>query len=164
MVSIDLDDVLTLAQTVAIIAALLVTLYFSQRQVRASSVDLETRVLNDVDDKFHHIAQMFIERPELIRLVYTRSPTDAQNPSTPVTYYIMFFCAHIFHMRQRRVLADNEWAGWHAWMENAFRYGSLGDQWRRQEMAQWFDPEFRAFVDRELLPLAPGPSPTGRAA
>lgn len=44
----------------AIIAALLVTLYFARRQIQALGVDLETRVLNDLDEKFHRIGEIFI--------------------------------------------------------------------------------------------------------
>jgi hypothetical protein len=163
MADLGFSDLLTLVQTIAIIAALLVTLYFSQRQIRTLGVDLETRVLNDVDEKFHNIAEMFIVRPELTRLVY-QTP-EVVSAETPVAYYMMFFCAHVFHMRQRGVLADNEWTGWLQWMRNAFQYGTISGVWNHQVMAQWFDPAFRSFVETELLPAsakgsnAPGGAP-----
>jgi hypothetical protein len=140
---------LAVAQTVAIIGALVLTLYFSQKQVKAQAADLETRVLNDLDEKAHHLVEIFVQKPELIRIIYN-TPTGV-TPEVPASYYVQFMCSHIYHMRQRGILGDNEWAGWLAWMKNAFRYGTIGDHWKEEEMAGWFDPAFRDFVDRELL-------------
>ena len=164
MVSFDLDQLLTLVQTIAIIAALVVTLYFSQRQVQAFSVDLESRVLNDIDEKFHHLAETFITSPTMVRTIYEGE--GREDPATPVEYYVVSFCAHIFHMRQRHLISDNEWAGGRAWIQNAFRFGSIGTDWRKKQMDIWFDPQFRKFVERELepevvaRPAAPHPAAT----
>jgi hypothetical protein len=149
MVSFGLSELLTLVQTIAIIAALLVTLYFSQRQIRAMRVDLETRVLNDVDEKFHHIAEMFIERPELNRIVY-QGPSGG-GPEIPAAAYILYFCAHIFHMRQRGILSDNEWDGWLRWMHTSFQFGTIATMWKEHAVEEWFDPAFRRFVEHELV-------------
>jgi hypothetical protein len=37
--------------------------------VQSLSVDIETKILNDLDDKIHGITQMVVERPELIRVI-----------------------------------------------------------------------------------------------
>jgi hypothetical protein len=155
MASFDPSELLTLVQTIAIIAALVATLYFSQRQIRALRVDLETRVLNDVDEKFHHIAEMFVERPDLNKIIY-QGPSIG-GPEIPAAAYILYFCAHIFHMRQRGILADNDWAGWLRWMQTAFRFGTLGSMWKAHAVEQWFDPAFREFVEHRLLE-SPAPS------
>jgi hypothetical protein len=42
---------LSIAQTIGIIGTLLLTLYFSKREVRGISVDIETKVLSDLDEK-----------------------------------------------------------------------------------------------------------------
>jgi hypothetical protein len=149
MSSLDFSDLLSLAQTVAIIGALLITLYFSRRQIATMEVDLETRVLNDLDEKFHRMGEMFIERPQLVSTIYTSRAT--LGPEVPFAYYVMAFCAHIFHMRERHILQDNEWAGWLAWMQNAFRHGNVGRYWKDGDMGTWFDPAFRDFVDQQLL-------------
>ncbi|MCI4331332.1 MAG: hypothetical protein L3K19_05740 [Thermoplasmata archaeon] len=160
MSDLGFADLLTVVQTIAIISALLVTLYFSRRQMQAFTVDLETRVLNDLDEKFHRIGEIFIERPELVQSIYRTS--EKVGPEVPFAYYVLFFCSHIFHMRQRGILRDNEWAGWLQWMRNVFQLGSLGRSWRETGMGAWVDPEFRGFVERELL--APqGGTPAGPA-
>jgi hypothetical protein len=153
MSDLGLSDLLQLVQTTAIIAALLITLYFSRRQVKAFATDLETRVLNDIYEKFQGVGEVFLQRPELIRSIY-QAP-EGVTTETGFSYYLLFFCAHIFHMRQRAVLADNEWTGWLQWMKNAFRYGTIGTSWTATQMESWFDPEFRDFVKRELLVEGP---------
>ena len=158
------SDALTLAQTIAIISALLVTLYFSRRQAQAFAVDLETRVLNDIDEKFHRIGEIFVESPELVRTIY-RTDT-VPGPEIPFSYYLVFFCSHIFHMRERKILGDNEWAGWLSWMRNAFQFGTIGEYWKTGNVGAWIDPAFRKFVEEQLLggtPIAwPEGPPTGR--
>ncbi len=66
-------------------------------------------------------------------------------------FYVMFFCSHCYHMRQRGILSDNDWAGWLQWTKNAFRSGRLGKYWKEAEMQAWVDPAFRDFVNREIL-------------
>ena len=64
MASLDFSDTLSLAQTIAIIATLLMTLYFSRRQLKSLSLDMETRVLNDLDEKLHNMGSMFSRKSE----------------------------------------------------------------------------------------------------
>ncbi len=155
MAGLDLGDLLTLVQTIAIIVALLTTLYFSRRQVQAFAVDLETRALNDIDDKFQRLTELFAERPQLVDVI---AKGEGRGAEEPVAYYILSFCAHIFRLRSRGILGDNEWTGWRAWMQNAFRLGSIGRLWKAEQIGRWFDPAFRSFVERELLPVAPAAS------
>jgi hypothetical protein len=121
--------------------------------MKAYETDRETRVLNDLDEKFHRIGEIFIGRPELIATIY-QTPTKPR-PEVPFHYYPLFFCAHIYRMRERGIRKDNEWAGWLGWMRNAFQYGTVRSAWRETGMDTCVDPAFRAFVDRELAPRAP---------
>jgi hypothetical protein len=66
---------------------------------------------------------------------------------------ILFTFAYVFHMRQRKVLNDNEWVGWLRWMKSSFAQGEIMEIWQRTiEMEKWFDPTFQEFVNRELIP------------
>jgi hypothetical protein len=146
-------DLLSIVQTIAIIAALLISLYFSRKQIQALSMDIESRVLNDIDEKFHRMGEIFIEKPDLIRVIW--STPDTLGAEVPLAYYIVFFCAHIFHVRQRGILKDNEWAGWLQWMRTAFRAGDLGRLWKDGRIGDWIDPDFRRFVEMEVLTQTP---------
>src|SRR5579862_8618044 len=107
MATLDFSDALSLAQTIAIIATLLMTLYFSRRQLRALSLDMETRVLNDLDEKLHNKSSLFMQNPQLIKTIYD-APTEV-TADVPFAYNILFICAHAYHMRERKILGENEW-------------------------------------------------------
>lgn len=155
MLDLGVSDLLSLVQTTAIIAALLITLYFSRKQIQALATDLESRVLNDLDEKFHRLGEIFVEHPELVRTIY-QTP-EAMGPEVPLAYFVVFFCAHAYHMRQRGILQDNEWTGWKTWMENAFKYGTIRRDWVEGGIREVIDPAFREFVEKEILtqPVAP---------
>lgn len=98
-------------------------------------------MLNEVSDLYHsytNIKNIFV---------------DASSPEVAYSYDILFTFAHVFHMRQRKVLKDNEWTCWLRWMKSAFEHGSIMEIWQSTiEMEKWFDPAFQEFVDKELIP------------
>jgi hypothetical protein len=92
------------------------------------------------------------------------APTDkgdkqklmANSPEVAYAYDILFTFAHVFHMRKRKVLSDNEWTGWLRCMKSAFEQGEIMQIWKSTiEMEKWFDPAFQQFVDMELIPRTP---------
>jgi len=66
---IGFSDMLSIAQTIGIVGTMVLTLYFSKRQIQALSSDQETRVLNDLDEKFHNIAMLIMHESLIIYLV-----------------------------------------------------------------------------------------------
>lgn len=69
MTEIGLAEYFGMGEAIGIIATLFVILYFSKRQMQTLSVDIETKVLNDLDLRMAGITEMGIKRPELIRVV-----------------------------------------------------------------------------------------------
>ena len=60
---------------------------------------------------------------------------------------LLYMCSHAFHMRQRNVLSNNEWAGWLQWMKTAFDEGEIHDYWKNSIQPQkGFDPAFISFI------------------
>ena len=151
MVDVGFPELLTLVQTVAIIAAIVIAVYFSRRQIEALENDLEARVMNDLDEKLHRIGEIFMEKPEFVRVLNDVPAASGGGAEVAFAFYVMFFCSHCYHMRQRGILSDNDWAGWLQWTKNAFRSGRLGKYWKEAEMQAWVDPAFREFVNREIL-------------
>ncbi len=98
---------------------------------------------------------MFMQDPELLNVV-VKPPPSGFSRLEPAAYYTFSICAHAYHMRERKVLGENEWAGWLQWMKNAFHQGTLVKYWKEERMDEWFDPAFRKFVNKELIP----PNPT----
>ena len=153
MVLIGLSDTLSLAQSIGIVGTMILTLFFSKRQIRALSSDQETRVLNDLDEKFHSMAMLAMEDPSIIRVMDNR-PSTIDYPDKKemaFSFYILWICAHAYAMRQRRVLDDNEWAGWLQWMRNCFRRGIIGEIWKQIESDKWSNPAFQQFINTEIV-------------
>jgi hypothetical protein len=69
MAELGIAEYFGMAEALGIIATLFVVLYFSRKQMQSLSVDIETKVLSDLDEKMHGLTQMAVERPELIRII-----------------------------------------------------------------------------------------------
>jgi hypothetical protein len=124
MSEIGLAEYFGMGEAVGIIVTLFVILYFSRKQIQSLSVDIETRLESDA------------------------------SPEIAYAYHILYTFAHVFHLRQRKVLSDNEWTGWLRWMNSVFEQGTIKEIWKGNiEMEKWFDPAFQEFIDKELIPM-----------
>ena len=118
--------------------------------MRNLSVNIETKVLNDLDEKTHGLAEMLVHRPELVKLLNKKHQSN-QTPELVFAYYILFTYSYAFHMRQRKILSDNEWAGWLRWMKTTFDEGTIREYWEKTiGPEKWFDPAFQDFIDKEI--------------
>jgi hypothetical protein len=153
LVEVGLEQYFGMGEAIGIIATMFVVLYFSRKQMQALSVDIETKVLSDLDLRLREITHLMIDRPELIKVV-SKVESDWSS-DVAYSYHILFTFAHVLHMRERNVLSDNEWTGWLRWMKSAFEQGTIKDIWKNKiEMEKWFDPAFQEFVDKELVSLS----------
>ena len=152
MSEIGLVEIFGMAEAIALIGTLFVILYFSRKQAQSLSVDIETKVLNDLAERMHAQVEILIGRPQLTKVL---SKVDEQSPELAYAYDILFTFAHAFHMRQRKVLNDNEWTGWVRWYKSAFKEGRLMEIWQTTiEMDKWFDPAFHDFINTEIVPVS----------
>jgi hypothetical protein len=149
MAELSLVDYFVMGEAVGIVATLFVAFYYSRKQMQKLSVDLETKVLNDLNDKLHGIAELALARPEIGELLDRESANMSTKESAAM--YILYVYALGFHMRRRGVLRDNEWAGWMGLIRSAFRKGTIGEYWKTVEPENWFDPEFQDFINNEIL-------------
>jgi hypothetical protein len=69
MVELGFSDMLSVAQTVGIVGTMVLTLYFLKRQIQSLPVDVESIVLNDLEEKSHRMGEMIIERPQLGKVI-----------------------------------------------------------------------------------------------
>jgi hypothetical protein len=69
MVELGFGDALSLAQTIGIIGTMVLTLYFSKRQIQSMSIDQQTKVLNDLDEKVHKMAELVLECPSIQKVI-----------------------------------------------------------------------------------------------
>lgn len=145
-----MSELISLAEAAGIVSTLFVIYHFSRKETRHLSVDIETKVLSGLDEKLHSTVEMLVHKPELIKVL--DNDGSGRTAEQAFAYYILFMCAHAFHMRQRKVLSDNEWAGWQRWIGSAFEKGTIRQHWERGvEPEKWFDPAFQDFIDNEII-------------
>ena len=143
------DYYFIMGEAVGIVATLFVSFYYSRKQMKKLSIDIETKILNDMDEKIHELTRMGVERPELIKVV--NKVDGYQSADVAYAYHILYTFAHFYHMRQRGVVSDNEWTGWVRWIKNAFIHGTLKEIWEKNvEVEKWFDPAFQDFINKEV--------------
>jgi hypothetical protein len=149
MAELGLAEYFGMGEALGIIATLFVILYFSRKQMQSLSVDVQTKVLNDLDEKVRKMAEIIIENPSMQKVIYKlEKPSD----ELAFAYYILFICSHAYAMRQRKVLNDHEWTGWLQWMRNCFKYGTIGEQWKQIQTERWLNPDFENFLNEEIMP------------
>lgn len=151
MVEIGLVEIIGMGGALGIIGSMFIVLYFSRKQAQGFKLDIETKVINDLDEKVRKMAEIIIEKPSLQKVMYK---LDKPSEELAFAFYILFISSHAYAMRQRKVLNDNEWTKWLGWMRNSFKYGTISEHWKQTESEHWFDPSFQAFVNKELIPGA----------
>jgi hypothetical protein len=149
MVEVGIAEYFGIGEALGIIGTMFVVLYFSRKQMQSLSVDVQTKVLNDLDEKVRKMAEIIIEKPSMQKVIY-----KLEKPSEELAfaYYILFICSHAYAMHQRKVLIDDEWTGWLHWMKNCFKYGTVGEQWKQIQSEGWLNPDFENFVNKEIMP------------
>ena len=149
MVEVGIAEYFGIGEALGIIGTMFVVLYFSRKHMQRLTVDVQTKVLNDLDEKVRKMAEIIIEKPSMQKVIY-----KLEKPSEEIAfaYYILFICSHAYAMRQRKVLNDDEWTGWLQWMRNCFKYGTIGEQWKQIQSERWFNPAFEEFINKELIP------------
>jgi hypothetical protein len=151
MVELGFGEMLSIAQTIGIIGTMVLTLYFSKRQIQSLSIHQQSRVLNDLDEKIHNTTELMLERPSLFGVVDNLGLTPSELEHHLFSYYILSIWSHAYAMHQRDVLSDAEWRVYIRWMRNAFRRGTITERWKQIEKDRWFDPDFQNFINTEIV-------------
>src|SRR5919202_5397487 len=151
MAEVGIAEYFGMAEALGIIATLFVILYFNRKQMQSLSVDIETKVLSDLDEKIHGLTQIAVEKPESIKIVSNVNESDLTE-EVAYTYHLLYTFAHAYHMYQRKVVSDNEWTGWLRMMRSCFHQGKIREYWESGlELEKWFDPAFEEFIDNEIF-------------
>ena len=98
-----------IGEAVGIVATLFVVFYFSRKQMQKISVDIETKVPSDLDEKINVLTRMTIEKPQLMRAV---SNVESYHTEEMVfAYHLLYTFAHAYQVYERKVVSTNEWTG-----------------------------------------------------
>jgi hypothetical protein len=153
VLDIGISDLLSITQTIGIIGTLLIALFLSRREIRELSLDVETKVLGDLDEKVHRLEEHLLERPELARVI---NNVQSLSPDRIYSFDVLNVFSHAYDMHERKILNDNEWYGWVQYMRNCFRLGTIKEHWNRIQESQWYDPTFEDFLNKEVIGYVEG--------
>lgn len=70
MVEFGFSEMLSIGQTIGIIGTMVLALYFSKRQIQNMSIDQQSTVLNDLDEKVRKMAEIIIGKPSTQKVIY----------------------------------------------------------------------------------------------
>jgi hypothetical protein len=133
VLGVGISDMLSISQTIGIIGTLLIALFLSRREIKELSVDIETKVLSDLDEKVHRLEEHLLERPELSRVIIN---VQSLSPERIYSYDVLNVFSHAYDMHERKILNENEWFGWVQWMRNCFRLGTIKEHWKQIQQSQ----------------------------
>jgi hypothetical protein len=145
---IGFSDMLSIAQTIGIVGTMVLTLFFSKKQIKSLSIDTQTRGLNDLGEKYLKMVERAMEDPSIQRVIDHEVKLSQEEA---YSFYILWICSHAYAMRKRKVLDDNEWTGWLQWMRHIFRRGTIKETWKQIESDKWFNPDFQNFINSEIV-------------
>ena len=92
MVEVGIAEYFGMAEALGIIAAVFVVVYYSRKQMQALSTDIETKILNDLDEKLHGITEIGVRHPELIKII--SNVKSDWTPEVAFSYHILYtLCA-----------------------------------------------------------------------
>ncbi len=78
-----------MAESIGIVATLIMSFYYLRQQIQELSIYMETKVLNDFDDKILRLAELAIERPELKEVLDKESANSSSQE--PTAMYVLYF-------------------------------------------------------------------------
>ena len=110
MVELALVDYFVMGEAIGIVATFVVSLYYSRNQMQKLSTDIESKILNDLDDKMHHLSELAVARPNLAE-IFDRN-AGSQSPKVACAMYALNVFPYAFRMHPRRILRKNELNGW----------------------------------------------------
>ena len=145
---IGFSDMLSIAQTVGIVGTMVLTLFFSKKQIQSLSIDTQTRGINDLGEKYLKMVERTMEDPSIQGVLDSEVKLSREES---YSFYILWICSHAYAMRKRKVLDDYEWAGWLHWMRHIFRRGTIKETWKQIEPDKWFNPDFQNFINSEIV-------------
>ena len=70
MVEVGIAEYFGIGEAIGIIGTMFVVLYFSRKHMQRLTVDVKTKVLNDLDEKVRKMAEIIIEKPSMQKVIY----------------------------------------------------------------------------------------------
>ena len=90
---IGFSDMLSIAQTIGIVGTMVLTLFFSKKQIQSLSIDTQTRGINDLGEKYLKMIERVIEDPSIRRVIDNEAEVSQEGA---YSFYILWICSHAY--------------------------------------------------------------------
>lgn len=97
MVEIGIVEIIGMSGALGIIGSMFIVLYFPKKQPEGFTLDIETKIRNDLDEKVRKMAEIIIEKPTLQRVIYK---LDKPSEELAFAYYILFILMYMRCIRE----------------------------------------------------------------
>ncbi|MFL6395913.1 MAG: hypothetical protein ACJ706_01970, partial [Nitrososphaeraceae archaeon] len=94
---IGFSDMLSIAQTIGIVGSMVLTLFFSKKQLQSLSIDTQTRGLNDLGEKYLKMVERAMEDPSIQGVIDSEIKLSREES---YSFYILWICSHVYAMRK----------------------------------------------------------------
>ena len=105
MTEIPIVDYFVMGEAVGIVLTFLVSLYYSRKQMQKLSTDIESKILNDLDDKLHNLLEKALAKPDVGK-IFNRD-ASGQSAEEAGAVYALNISAYAFQMHKRGILKEN---------------------------------------------------------
>jgi hypothetical protein len=69
MVEFTIIDYFVIGEAIGIVGAFFVGFYYPRKQMQKLSIDIESKILNDLEDKLYRLSEMTVSDPELAEIM-----------------------------------------------------------------------------------------------
>ena len=95
-----------------IIGTMFIVLYFSRKQAQGFTMDIETKVLNDLDEKVRKMAEIIIEKPSMQKVMYKlEKPSEELAFGTISFLFLLMYIRCIKEMYSRMTIGQGGYTG-----------------------------------------------------
>jgi len=98
---IGFSDMLSIAQTVGIVGTMVLTLFFSKKQIQSLSIDTQTRGLNDLGEKYLKMMERAMEDQSIQRVIDNEVKLSR---GEAYSFYVLWIFSHAYAMRKKKYL------------------------------------------------------------
>ena len=103
---IGFSDTLSLTQSIGIVGTMVLILYFSEANTGTIKDDTETRVLDDLDEKFHNMGMLLMEDPSMGRVVKNTNKYTNQK-EVAFSFYVLCVLTLMRCVREKCLMTMN---------------------------------------------------------
>jgi len=149
-----------IASQLTVVVGFPIALYRYYRTTKREALDREYGTYNALDDKYIAFQKLCLRYPRLdafdVPLEKPPVLTDEEKQQELIAFTMLmaiFERAFLMYMDQAAAIKEEQWSGWHEYIESYCRRSNFRIAW--EVSGKTFDTRFQAFMDDQLHRTSP---------